>query len=111
MYPRGVRAVLVAECGGEIAFFRRYQYDVAGDEGREEEHEHPREIARQRDPDQDTDAAEVERIPRDGENTVGDEPGGGTARIGGLAVPREPATREDDERRARDDEGRPSRYS
>ena len=44
MYARGVQTVFVAELGGEIPFFRCDEHGVAGDEGGEEQHEHPREI-------------------------------------------------------------------
>jgi hypothetical protein len=59
---RGIETVLVAEFGGEIPFFRRYEHVVASDEGRQEQHEHLEEIECQRNPSQNSNAAEVERI-------------------------------------------------
>jgi len=101
----GVPGVFIAELGGEILLFRRYQDIVAGDKGRQKKDQRPREIDGQGDPRQSTNNTKIKRIPGNRENAGRDDLACWIPRIGSLTVLRKLPARQDDEGYPRDNEG------
>lgn len=96
----GICLVFCTKLGRKVTLFGHDQHIVAKYQGRQQEQQHPGQFEDQRNADQRTNAAQVERIPGERKNPGGDKPAGRQPRIGWLAMLRKFPPRPDDEQPA-----------